>query len=145
MLYALGAFSGGVALWVENGKLICEYNLIEIERTRLESSDPLPNGKINIEVETRKAGRNRDAPLDVVIRVDGKKIAKGCVPRSAPLAFSANDAFDVGRDSYTPVSLAYLDYKLEDRVFEVSDGTLGALARRRFDRRSSFCRRAYCA
>ncbi|MGN7807745.1 arylsulfatase [Ensifer sp. 22521] len=111
VLYALGAFSGGVALWVENGKLTYEYNLFEIERTRLETSDPLPSGKVNIEVETRKAGSNHDAPLDVVIRVDGKEVAKGRVPRSAPLAFTANDAFDVGRDSYSPVSLAYFDRK----------------------------------
>ncbi|MBB4184162.1 hypothetical protein GGE07_000775 [Sinorhizobium terangae] len=33
------------------------------------------------------------------------------MPRSAPLAFTANDAFDVGRDSYSPVSLAYFDRK----------------------------------
>ena len=33
------------------------------------------------------------------------------MPRSAPLTFTANDAFDVGRDSYSPVSLAYFDRK----------------------------------
>ncbi|EHK78015.1 sulfatase [Sinorhizobium meliloti CCNWSX0020] len=111
VLYALGGFSGGVALWVENGKLTYEYNLFEIERTRLESSDPLPSGKVNIEVETRKASSDHAAPLDVVIRIDGKEVAKGHVPRSAPLAFTANDAFDVGKDSYSPVALAYFDRK----------------------------------
>lgn len=111
VLYALGAFSGGVALWVENGKLTYEYNLFEIERTRLESSDPLPSGKVNIEVETRKVSSDHAAPLDVVIRIDGKEVAKGHVPRSAPLAFTANDAFDVGKDSYSPVALAYFDRK----------------------------------
>lgn len=33
------------------------------------------------------------------------------MPRSAPLAFTANDAFDVGRDGYSPVSPAYFDRK----------------------------------
>ena len=111
VLYALGAFSGGLALWVENGKLIYEYNLFEIERTRLETFEPLPSGKVDIEVETRKVGNNHAAPLDIVIRVGGKEVAKGRVPRSAPLTFTANDAFDVGRDSYSPVSLAYFDRK----------------------------------
>jgi arylsulfatase len=111
VLYALGAFSGGLALWVDKGKLTYEYNLFEIERTRLETSDPLPGGKVKIEVETRKAGTDHAAPLDVVIRIDGKEMAKGRVPRSAPLTFTANDAFDVGRDSYSPVSLAYFDRK----------------------------------
>jgi arylsulfatase len=111
VLYALGAFSGGLALWVDKGKLTYEYNLFEIERTRVESSEPLPSGKLNIEVETRKVGNDHAAPLDIVIRVDGKEVAKGRVPRSAPLAFTANDAFDVGRDSYSPVSLTYFDRK----------------------------------
>ncbi|QRG07703.1 arylsulfatase [Xanthobacter dioxanivorans] len=111
VLYALGAVSGGVALWVENGKLSYEYNLFEVERTRLESSSPLPTGKVKIEVETRKANGVRPAPLDIVVRVDGKEVAKGRVSRSTAIGFTANDAFDVGRDSYSPVSLAYFDRK----------------------------------
>ena len=31
------------------------------------------------------------------------------MPRNAPLVFTANDSFDVGMDSYSPVSLAYYD------------------------------------
>jgi hypothetical protein len=41
VLYALGGFSGGLALWFEDGKLTYEYNLFEIERTRR----PLPRGQ----------------------------------------------------------------------------------------------------
>lgn len=111
VLYALGAVSGGLAVWVENGKLNYEYNLFEIERTQLETSAPLPTGKVKIEVETRKVAGARPAPLDIVIRVDGKEVSNGRVPRSTALTFTANDAFDVGRDSYSPVSLAYFDRK----------------------------------
>jgi arylsulfatase len=111
VLYALGAFSGGVALWVDKGTLNYEYNLFEIERTSIASTAPLPTGKARIEVETRKDGSGRAAPLDVEVRINGKMVAQGRVPRSAPLTFTANDAFDVGRDSYSPVSLAYFDRK----------------------------------
>ena len=31
------------------------------------------------------------------------------MPRNTPLVFTANDSFDVGMDSYSPVSLAYYD------------------------------------
>ena len=111
VLYALGAFSGGLALWVDDGKLTYEYNLFEIERTRIATTEPLPTGKVTIEVETRKTSDERAGPLDVTIRVNGTEMAKGTVPRLAPLTFTANDAFDVGRDSYSPVSLAYFDQK----------------------------------
>ena len=111
VLYALGAFSGGLALWIEQGKLTYEYNLFQIERTRISTTDPLPTGEVKITVETTKTGDNHAAPLDVVIRVNGDEVAKGAVPRSAPLTFTANDTFDVGRDSYSPVSEAYFDRK----------------------------------
>ena len=111
VLYALGAFSGGLALWIEQGKLTYEYNLFQIERTRISTTSPLPTGKVAITVETTKTGDNHAAPLDVVIRVNGDEVAKGTVPRSAPLTFTANDTFDVGRDSYSPVSEAYFDRK----------------------------------
>lgn len=109
VLYALGAFSGGVALWVDQGKLNYEYNLFEIERTSLRSSTALPTGKVKIEVETRISAPRGAA--DVTIRVNGNEVAKGRIPRTAVLGFTANDAFDVGTDSYSPVSLAYFDRK----------------------------------
>jgi arylsulfatase len=46
---------------------------------------------------------------DIVIRVNGSEVAKGRIPRNAPVGFTANDAFDVGTDSYSPVSQAYFD------------------------------------
>lgn len=106
VLYALGAFSGGMALWVDQGKLTYEYNLFQIERTRIEVAN-LPTGKVKIEVETRIAHPRGAA--EIVIRVNGNEAAKGTVPRTATLAFTANDAFDVGMDSYSPVSEAYFD------------------------------------
>ncbi len=120
VLYALGAFSGGLSLWIDKGKLNFEYNLFEIERTRLESAAPLPLGKVKIEVETRIAAPRGAA--DISIRVNGIEMAKGRVPRTAALAFTANDSFDVGIDSYSPVSLAYFDrapFKFNGRIDRV--------------------------
>jgi arylsulfatase len=109
VIYALGAFSGGVALWVDQGELHYEYNLFEIERTRLVTQTTLPTGKVKIEVETKIAAPRGAA--EIVIRINGKEATKGTVPRTAVLAFTANDAFDVGVDSYSPVSEAYFDRK----------------------------------
>lgn len=125
VLYALGGFSGGLALWVDKGKLSFEYNLFEIERTLIETKEPLPTGKVKIEVETRIA-KPREA-ADITIRVDGKEVAKGRAPRTAALAFTANDAFDVGTDSYSPVSLAYFDrapFKFNGVIGKVKIGYL---------------------
>jgi arylsulfatase len=120
VLYALGAFSGGLALWVDKGKLHYEYNLFEIERTRLTSTGPLPNGKVKIEVATIIPKPRGEA--QIVIKVDGKVVAEGKAPRTAVLAFTANDAFDVGTDSHSPVSPAYFDrapFKFNGKIDKV--------------------------
>lgn len=107
VLYALGAFSGGLALWIDDGKLHYEYNLFEIERTQLSSSDRLPTGEVTIVVDT--VIKSPRGAAEVTLSVNDQVVASGTVPRTAALAFTANDAFDVGTDSYSPVSQAYFD------------------------------------
>jgi len=118
VLYAVGAYSAGVALWVDQGKLHYEYNNFQIERTRIESAGPLPQGKARIEVESRKSG-GPIGPMEVVLRVDGKEVGRGRVPRTAAVGFTPNDSFDVGRDLYSPVSDAYFErapFKFNGRI-----------------------------
>ena len=43
----------------------------------------------------------------IVLRVNGKEVASGVVPVSAPLLFTANDCLDFGIDLGSPVSLEY--------------------------------------
>jgi hypothetical protein len=41
--------------------------------------------------------------------VNGSEVAKGTVPVSAPLMFTANDCLDIGTDLGSPVSVDYYD------------------------------------
>ena len=91
---------------MDAGRLTYEYNLFLIERTRVETKAALPTGRVKIEVESRLTGAF-GGPMAVTLRIDGKEVARGTVPRTAKLAFTGNDAFDVGMDSYSPVSEAY--------------------------------------
>lgn len=107
VLYALGGYSGGVAAWMDDGKIFFEYNLYEIERTRVETKGELPTGAVKIEVESRVQPKVRNGSMDVVIRVNGTEMGKGTVSRTTGYALSGNDTFDVGTDSFSPVSPAY--------------------------------------
>jgi len=109
VIYALGGFSGGLTLYVKDGTLSYEYNLFEMVRTRIIASDKLPVGKVKIEVETTYVERKPAGPLKVVLKVNGKDVATGVVPVSAPLGFTANDALDFGIDLGSPVGLEYYD------------------------------------
>jgi len=109
VIYSLGGFSGGLALYVREGVLAYEYNLFEIDRTHIRAKEPLPEGKVKIEVETTYVERKRAGPLRVVLKVGGKEVASGVVPVSAPLGFTANDALDFGIDLGSPVGIEYFD------------------------------------
>lgn len=105
VLYALGGAGAGLTVFMENGKLVYEYNMMIIERYTIETKEKLAAGKHQIEITTivPKPG----APADVTIVVDGKEAAKGIVARTVPAAFSASESFDVGLDMGAPVSLRY--------------------------------------
>ncbi|MGH9336800.1 MAG: arylsulfatase, partial [Vicinamibacteria bacterium] len=110
VLYALGAFSAGLTTYMKNGLLCYEYNLFEIERTRVCSKEKIPTGKTTIAVETAFPVRKPGAPAEVTLKANGKAVAQGKVPITAPLLFTANDCLDVGTDLGSPVSLDYYDH-----------------------------------
>ena len=108
VLYKLGANSGGLTCFVDDGNLCYEYNLFIIQRTKIRSTERLPVGKVRIEIETAYAGMMRPAaPLDITMKVNGAVVGKGQVPISAPLLFTANDCLDIGIALGSPVSLDY--------------------------------------
>src|SRR6516165_9804749 len=65
VLYALGAFSGGLTCYVKDGVLCYEYNLFEIQRTQIKAKDKLPVGKVKIEVESKLAAATAGSPVEV--------------------------------------------------------------------------------
>ena len=109
VLYKLGANSGGLTCFVEDGVLCYEYNLFIIQRTKIRAKQKLPVGKVKIDIETAYAIPRPGGPLNIIMKVNGKVVATGQVPISAPLLFTANDCLDIGIAHGSPVSLDYYD------------------------------------
>ncbi|MFD4183582.1 arylsulfatase, partial [Rhodococcus sp. NPDC058514] len=109
VLYALGANSGGLTCFVDDGYLCYEYNLFILMRTKIRSADRLPPGTHKVTVDTTYTEARMGGPLRVVLAVDGATVAEGTVPISAPLLFTANDCLDIGTCLGSPVSLDYRD------------------------------------
>ncbi|WP_295441066.1 arylsulfatase [uncultured Thiodictyon sp.] len=107
VLYALGGASGGLTLYLDQGILVYEYNMMIIERYTARSQEKLPAGKHRIEVDTAIA--KPGAPAQVVLSVDGQEVARTTVKRTVPAAFTASETFDVGTDLGSPVSLDYFN------------------------------------
>jgi arylsulfatase len=109
VLYALGGAGGGLTCFIEDGYLCYEYNLFLLQRTKIRSARPLPTGRITIDIETVYAEVRPGGPLDITIKVHDEVVARGQVPISAPLLFSANDCLDIGTCLGGSVSRDYAD------------------------------------
>ena len=108
VLYALAGFSGGITTYVKDGFLNYEFNLFEVQRTKIRSKDKLPVGKAKIEVESKLVDKI-GGPMDVTLKVNGQVVGQGRVPAAMSLHFTSNATFDIGTDLDSPVSLAYYD------------------------------------
>ena len=104
VLYSLGGAGAGLTVFMENGKLVYEYNMMIIENYSA-TTDKIAPGKHTIEILTKM--EKPGAPAIVTISIDGKQEAICNVGRTVPAAFSATETFDVGIDLGSPVSLKY--------------------------------------
>ena len=108
VLYALAGFSGGITCYIKDGYLNYEFNLFEVQRTKLKSKEKLAAGKAQIEIESKLIDKI-GGPMDVVMRVNGKVVGQTRVPAAMSLHFTSNATFDIGTDLDSPVSLDYYD------------------------------------
>ena len=95
---------GALSLYLDQGDLVYEYNMMIIERYIARSKAKIGRGGGEIEVDTAIA--KPGGPAEVVLAVDGAEVARTTVARTVPAAFTASETFDVGVDLGSPVSLA---------------------------------------
>lgn len=110
VLFALAGYAGGLTCYVQDGIINYEYNLFEIQRTKIKGTSKLPTGKAKIEIvfqRTPVVDQPKFSGADISILLNGKEEAKGHVPLLVTSGFSANECFDVGTDLGSPVSEAY--------------------------------------
>jgi arylsulfatase A-like enzyme len=101
-----GAF-GGMSLYAKNGKAKFAYNFFGLQTFTIEASQPIPAGKHQVRMEFAYDGGGLAKGGNVSLYYDGKKVGEGRVERTVPMAFSADETTDLGRDTATPVSSDY--------------------------------------
>ncbi|KAA5542709.1 sulfatase-like hydrolase/transferase [Roseiconus nitratireducens] len=111
VILAEGGSSGGFTLYVENGKLVYEYNFFGKERNRVVSDTKLPSGEVEVAMDYQQKPVTKDNPAiggTVSLTVNGKRVASGNVPHVVPKRFSATETLDIGSDLGSTVSEAYV-------------------------------------
>jgi arylsulfatase A-like enzyme len=120
VLFAMGGDGGGVTCFMENGKLFFEYNMLIIERYFSTEGQKIPSGKHTVELLTSipKPG----GPGTVTITLDGKPYSVCEIKRAVPVAFTASETFDVGKDLGGSVSMRYHEkapFKFDGKINSV--------------------------
>ncbi|WP_119790657.1 arylsulfatase [Flavobacterium anhuiense] len=112
VLLALGGYSGGLSIYVKDGILYYEYNLMEIDRSIIKGSTKIPEGKAKIVIDLNTSKHPQYAHLNsakVNISVNGKEYATGNVPILVNLGFTVYECLDIGTDLGSPISEAYFE------------------------------------
>ena len=102
-----GGAVGGWALYAHEGRLKYCYNFFGIQHYFVTADEPIPAGKHELRMDFSYDGGGMAKGGDITLYYDGTAVGNGRVEQTEPMAFSADEACDVGSDSG---SLASPDY-----------------------------------
>jgi arylsulfatase len=107
VIVANGGVSAGYAIFIKNGKPTFEYNWFTQARYKIRSSDSIRLGKNVIKVEFKYDGGGTGKGGVATLYLNDKKVGEGRVDKTVVGRFSADETFDTGFDSASPVSDEY--------------------------------------
>jgi arylsulfatase len=104
VLVAAGGLYGGYTLFVQDNRLVYEYNAYNEDRFIITAEAVLPKGEVELKAVYDV---NEDKTGTVTLFVNGTQVGQGQVSRTQPGQFSLYETFDVGEDTGTTVSKSY--------------------------------------
>ena len=114
VIFAQGGAFAGWSLYANDGRLTYCYNLLGLQRFKIEADAPIPPGTHQVRMEFAYDGGGLAKGGAVTLFLDGGNAGEGRVEATVPLIFSADETADVGQDTASPVSD---DYQGEGSVF----------------------------
>lgn len=107
VLVAAGGIVGGYTLYVQDRRPVYEYNWFTQARYKVTGASPLPVGPCTIRMQFDYDGEGLGKGGQVTLFVNGKPVGTGRVEQTEAARFSADETFDIGRDTGSPVSADY--------------------------------------
>jgi arylsulfatase A-like enzyme len=102
-----GGMVGGWSLYAHERRLKYCYNFFGIQHFMVTADQPIPAGEHQVRMEFAYDGGGLAKGGDVTLYYDGQPVGKGRVEMTQPMAFSADEACDVGADTGSPASPDY--------------------------------------
>ena len=104
-----GGLVGGYGLYLRDGRPTFVYNYLALDRPTIAGADPLPAGKVKLEVDFAYHGAEGEvgAGATVTLKVNGAEVAKGELEKTIPIQISLGEGLDVGMDVGSAVDFTY--------------------------------------
>lgn len=107
VLFSMGGNDGGFVFYVQNGKLTYGYNYVADTYFKVESSQPLPNGRHIFSFQFDPTGptdipNGKGTPAKIMLLVDGKPVGEGNLPVTIPLQLGLAAGVALGSDPGSP-------------------------------------------
>jgi len=129
MIVTAGGRFGGYGLYLLKGKPVFVYNLLDLKRTRWEGGvggadwlgSSLKPGKHTIEFDFKYDGPGIAKGGSAVLKVDGRALATEKLEHTIPFLLPADETFDVGVDTRTPVDGSYkVPFRFDGKINKLS-------------------------
>jgi arylsulfatase len=108
VLVCCGGTGGGFTLFMKEGRLHWEHNYYNETRYRVSSTEAIPPGRhvLSAEIVVDKQGEFQTGGK-VILRLGETQVGQGRFEKQIGGFFTANESFDVGCDTASPVSDLY--------------------------------------
>jgi hypothetical protein len=104
MIVTTGGRWVGFGLYLLKGQPVFNYNALMLAQFRWEGQQPLAAGKHTIVFDFKYDGPGIAKGGAGVLKVDGQDVATLKIPRTIPFLLPADETFDIGIDTRTPVN-----------------------------------------
>ena len=107
MIVTDGGRFGGYGLFLQQGKPVFIYNMLDLKRFLLEGGMALKPGKHTLVFDFKYDGPGPGKGGPGVLSVDGKEVDRKTVEHTVPLTMPLDETFDVGMDTGSGVDDSY--------------------------------------
>ncbi len=116
---AIGGVVGGWSLYFKDGKPSFTYNYLTSERSTIAGANRLGAGAATIQYQFDYDGGGIGKGGVSKLFLNGQLTAQGRIERTVPFLFSADETFDIGTDTGSPVGLYPTDFAFTGKIKKV--------------------------
>jgi arylsulfatase len=116
VIVAQGGTTGGMTLYLKNGKPKFCYNFFGLDRYYAEGTETIPVGDHQVRMEFAYDGGGIGKGGTSTLFVDGAPVGSGRIERTEAFVFSADETCDVGDEFGSPVTADYSVSKFTGNV-----------------------------